>query len=760
MPIIEPTEPNDAPANLPIRNQRSTFSTRVDAFITWFVGVVPQVLALAQNAWNNATEAFNAATTATAKRNEASDFRNQAQGFATTASDAATVAAAAAAAATISMVTSTSATEVTIGTGAKVFVTQAGKQYSVGVPIIAVDQANPANYMAGTVDAYAGTSLTIAVTSTGGAGTISAWNISIAGVRGAQGPAGALNGDATGSINLIEFAPIATAATVDLDAAAGNFGHLTGDETIAAFTLTKGSRTCVVDGSPIITSNANIVTLGTGNIPCEPGDVFEVTAEGSGVVRITDFVRKSGKPLTATSASGITTTNPMSGNIVLTVNSSLYQVVRPDAYGRTVKLAAANTLPSVGAVSTVVQNDSGVYPVKVLNNADEVVGWVMPGKRIAFAPKSIASAAGEWITTGTSDAENGGVFPVVKAEAVFTPSSTSIRHPTFMVSDKVTIATWVHTDGNLYMTSYLRDTGTGSAGSVQVHAATNSVTSQHCPLVMLTATRGVVVYSKGTTVYARSFDVNLTTGALTMVSGETSLPDSGGSGTDVFADYVDATRLVALYKNASGYARMCILTMDGSGNLTAGSEPGLPNVGASLFDVVMLTDTLGIVLYAVTTIRRFTVAAGVITLGTEVTLTEGALQLIKASATTAFALVQDTFYKARVITDTGVAAVTVGSLSDAFHDPAVSGCRFVRVRDNRAALFMHPASNATNVLVTMVGVSAGVPVATSRTAIQLAAGPSITTVQPMRGYGQQCMLSWGIYHNSSNHQYLQKIGLV
>ncbi len=63
MPTTPPTL-NTPPADTPIRGQRSTFSDRLDAFITWLVAACPQYIALALNVYNNALEAFNSADSA------------------------------------------------------------------------------------------------------------------------------------------------------------------------------------------------------------------------------------------------------------------------------------------------------------------------------------------------------------------------------------------------------------------------------------------------------------------------------------------------------------------------------------------------------------------------------------------------------------------------------------------------------------------------------------------------------------------------
>jgi hypothetical protein len=47
----------------PQRNDRTTFSTRVDAFVTWLIAAVTQFSAVATNVYNNAVDCYNNAVT-------------------------------------------------------------------------------------------------------------------------------------------------------------------------------------------------------------------------------------------------------------------------------------------------------------------------------------------------------------------------------------------------------------------------------------------------------------------------------------------------------------------------------------------------------------------------------------------------------------------------------------------------------------------------------------------------------------------------
>ena len=85
----------------------------------------------------------------------------------------------------------TSSSSNSIGTGAKTFATQANKDVGAGSFVLIASNANPANFMAGQVTAYSGTSLTVNVTAIGGSGTYADWTIRASGVIGATGATGA-----------------------------------------------------------------------------------------------------------------------------------------------------------------------------------------------------------------------------------------------------------------------------------------------------------------------------------------------------------------------------------------------------------------------------------------------------------------------------------------------------------------------------------------------------------------------------------------
>ena len=102
------------------------------------------------------------------------------------------------------------------------------------------------------------------------------------------------------AVNEAEGDAIASATTVDLDAATGNFLHITGTTAITTVTLGQGrGRTVVFDGALTLTNGANLILPTGANITTAAGDVAVFRGEGTGVTRCVAYTRASGQPLVA-----------------------------------------------------------------------------------------------------------------------------------------------------------------------------------------------------------------------------------------------------------------------------------------------------------------------------------------------------------------------------------------------------------------------------------------------------------------------------
>ncbi|SFM00802.1 hypothetical protein SAMN03159423_4884 [Bradyrhizobium sp. NFR13] len=194
----------------------------------------------------------------------------------------------------------TSATSLTIGTGAKALTTQAALAYTNGARVRATSSANTSNWMEGIVT-YSGTTLTINVDKTNGSGTIASWNLNVVGEPGAGDLSSANNlSDVTNKKSAkdnisVHGADVASASTIDLEAATGDLVDVTGTTTITAVTLSEGhERTVRFTGALTLTHGASLVLPGAANITTVFGAFAVFRGYASGVVRCVEYTPAGG----------------------------------------------------------------------------------------------------------------------------------------------------------------------------------------------------------------------------------------------------------------------------------------------------------------------------------------------------------------------------------------------------------------------------------------------------------------------------------
>lgn len=88
----------------------------------------------------------------------------------------------------------------------------------------------------------------------------------------------------------VQGANIASASTVNLDTAGGDYVHITGTTTITAITLSQGRQATVVfDGILTLTNGASLILPGGVSITTAVGDTAIVRGEAAGVVRVIEY---------------------------------------------------------------------------------------------------------------------------------------------------------------------------------------------------------------------------------------------------------------------------------------------------------------------------------------------------------------------------------------------------------------------------------------------------------------------------------------
>lgn len=256
----------------------------------------PNIHALAVTAKANADEAANqstaaadSASTATTQADLAMGYRNTAGAHATTATDQASLATAKSAEAAASAVQSS---KLNLGNkSAEPATDNQGEALLAG-----------ATYYDTTLGKWR-------------VWTGSAWGdgisaiAGVSSVNGAQGPV--VNIATTGANtftaaqSLPTGAAIASAATVNLDAATGNRVHITGSTDITAVTLTHGPRTVVFDGVLTLTHHDTQNNLpGGGDITTAAGDRAIYESDGANVYCVT-YTKANGQALAPSAPDGV-----------------------------------------------------------------------------------------------------------------------------------------------------------------------------------------------------------------------------------------------------------------------------------------------------------------------------------------------------------------------------------------------------------------------------------------------------------------------
>jgi hypothetical protein len=201
------------------------------------------------------------------------------------------------AAASAAKLEGTSTTSLAIGTGTKVFTTQTGKFFNAGAFLLITSDANPANFMAGQVTTYSGSTLTMNIDDIGGSGTLNDWTIRVSGKHGVDG--GGLtdivndatpqlggnldmNGNNIQTVTPTEMAYV-SGVTSSIQTQLGAKASLTGTETLTNKRVTPRVGTVASHATP---------TINTDNV-----DVFTITALAEAITSMTTNL--SGTPTTA-----------------------------------------------------------------------------------------------------------------------------------------------------------------------------------------------------------------------------------------------------------------------------------------------------------------------------------------------------------------------------------------------------------------------------------------------------------------------------
>lgn len=161
-----------------------------------------------------------------------------------------------------------------------------------------------------------------------------------------------------GPLNMAEGAAVASAATINLDAATGNLVHITGTTPITAITLAAGyHRWLVFDDALTLTHSVNLILQGSANITTVAGDSCLLIGEGGGVVRMLDYRLIDGRALVE-SADMLLSVTDETTNITAGVAKITFRM--PYAMTLTsIPRGSLSTVQSAGSLLTVDINEGG-----------------------------------------------------------------------------------------------------------------------------------------------------------------------------------------------------------------------------------------------------------------------------------------------------------------------------------------------------------------------------------------------------------------
>ncbi|MBC7447402.1 MAG: tail fiber domain-containing protein [Hymenobacteraceae bacterium] len=299
----------------------------------------------------------------------------------------------------------TSASSFLIGAGSKIFVTQAALAYVPGSRVRVSNSAT--TWMEGVVTAYVGTSLTVTIDKTAGAGTLAAWTLNLAGETGATGAAGA--------------AGIAGATGVaGPTGAAGAAGTLYKATSASSFLIGGGAKTVVtqtglayVPGSRVRLTNS-ATTWMEGVVTAYAGTSLTVTIDKTaGAGTLAAWTLNLAGEVGAVGVAGATGaagadyggTSATSTTLAVGLKTFVTQAGRAYVAGQRVRAAVSPTQYVEGVVTTYAGTNLTLSADRVVGAAGTFVAWTLglAGDVGATGPAGATGATGAGLTGGLAD---------------------------------------------------------------------------------------------------------------------------------------------------------------------------------------------------------------------------------------------------------------------------------------------------------------------------------------------------------------------
>lgn len=265
-------------------------------------------------------------------------------------------------------------------------------------------------------------------------GTLGAGNLGLLALTG---------GTLTGALNEAQGADIASAGTVNLTTATGNYVHITGTTAITAITLAQGyERTVVFDGALTLTNGASLLLPTGANITTAAGDTAVFRGEASSVVRCIAYIKKDGTALAGGSATD--KIQPITASVATNALTVTLNPTTLDFRSSTLTSGTVNTRIVAAAISVVVSSGSTLGTVNAVQNRLAVLAIDNAGT-VELAVVNIAGGTNLNETGVISTTAEGGAGAADSATVIYSTTArtnVSYRVVGFVESTQATAGTW------------------------------------------------------------------------------------------------------------------------------------------------------------------------------------------------------------------------------------------------------------------------------------------------------------------------------
>lgn len=328
------------------------------------------------------------------------------------------------------------------------------------------------------------------------------------------------------------------------------------------------------------------------------------------------FLQTDGSGVTAWASAGASGGTTASGSVTLTSASAAAQSITTTAYGQFVKLPDATTMAKGPAFYNVA--NVGPYPLKVLDNQLNLLGFIPSGKSSIIGCADSGSAAGVWVCASLDP-----IAVVAKLTGTALHTATGGLKTFTIDSDRDLHLFGCSTD-DLYGVIYRKsDTTWGTPTLIRSGAANATALCYTTDRVLVTSLNATTAFQA---VVLTVSGVSFTVGTAATATNTGNINTAAPFGNGIIA--VGSSYLVAM-GTATPAIRMRAMTVSGT-TVTIGAETALDGTGASSgaffgssYIVALTSTTLLAVSYTVNTAiysMVYTISAGTtITPGTGTT---------------------------------------------------------------------------------------------------------------------------------------------